>query len=102
MVEGALLHLANVILARHGVRRLGGRLTHISLTHIPYSYIVEVTEVVKKLPTGKAPGVNEIHPEMLKALHIVLSWLTPLSSVIWISGTGLVLKQEGQEGVFQL
>lgn len=35
--------------------------------------------------------MNEIHPEMLKALDIVLSWLTPLSSVIWISGTGVVV-----------
>lgn len=35
--------------------------------------------------------MDEIHPEMLKALDIVLSWLTPLSSVIWVSGTGVVV-----------
>ncbi len=37
--------------------------------------LAEVSEVVKKLLSGKAPGVDEIHPEMLKALDIVwLSW----------------------------
>ncbi len=37
----------------------------------------EVTEVVKKLPGGKAPGVDEIRPEYLKCLDMVgLSWLT--------------------------
>jgi len=50
--------------------------------------LAEVAEVVKKLFRGKAPGVDEIHPEMLKALHIVgLSWLTRLVNVVWRSGT---------------
>jgi len=44
---------------------------------------VEVAEVVKKLPSSKVPGVDEIHTEMLKALDIVgLSWLTFLFNVI--------------------
>ena len=30
----------------------------------------EVTEVVKQLHSGKAPGVDEIRPEMLKALGV--------------------------------
>ncbi|CAM4608815.1 unnamed protein product [Leuciscus chuanchicus] len=48
----------------------------------------EVTEVVKKLLGGKAPGVDEIHPEYLKSLDVVgLSWLTPLCSIAWQSGT---------------
>ncbi len=39
----------------------------------------EVTEVVKKLPGGKAPGVDEIHTKYLKCLDVVgLSWLTRL------------------------
>ncbi|KAI3359357.1 hypothetical protein L3Q82_002863 [Scortum barcoo] len=41
----------------------------------------EVTEVVRKLLGGKAPGVDEIRPEYLKSLDVVgLSWLadTPL------------------------
>uniref|UniRef100_A0AAR2LXG4 Tetraspanin n=1 Tax=Pygocentrus nattereri TaxID=42514 RepID=A0AAR2LXG4_PYGNA len=38
--------------------------------------------------SGKAPGVDEIHPEMLKALDIVgLSWLTRLCNIAWTSGT---------------
>ncbi len=31
----------------------------------------EVNEVVKKLPGGKAPGVDEIRPEYLKCLNVV-------------------------------
>ncbi len=39
--------------------------------------LAEVSKVVMKLLSGKAPGVDEIRPEMLKALNIVgLSWLT--------------------------
>ncbi|XP_036448312.1 uncharacterized protein LOC118823042 [Colossoma macropomum] len=50
--------------------------------------LVEVSEVVSKLLSGKSPGVDEIHPEMLKALDVVgLSWLTRLCSVGWTSGT---------------
>ena len=47
----------------------------------------EVTEVVKQLHNGKAPGVDEIHPEMLKALGVEgLSWFTHLISIAWKSG----------------
>jgi len=50
--------------------------------------LAEVAEVVKKIFSGKAPGVDEIRPEMLKALDIVgLSLLTCLFSVVWRSGT---------------
>jgi len=31
----------------------------------------EVAEAVEKLPGGKAPGGDEIHPELLKALDTV-------------------------------
>ena len=49
---------------------------------------VEVAEVVKKLLGGKAPGVDEIRPEFLKALDVVgLSWLTRLYNIAWTSGT---------------
>nr|XP_049580440.1 charged multivesicular body protein 1a isoform X2 [Syngnathus scovelli] len=49
---------------------------------------VEVTEVVKKLLGGKAPGVDGIRLEFLKALDVVgLSWLTRLYNVAWKSGT---------------
>ncbi|KAI3364202.1 hypothetical protein L3Q82_010810 [Scortum barcoo] len=42
----------------------------------------EVTEVVRKLRSGKAPGVDEIRPEYLKSLDVVgLSWLTRLCSI---------------------
>ncbi|TWW80198.1 hypothetical protein D4764_01G0000130 [Takifugu flavidus] len=47
----------------------------------------EVAEVVKKLLGGKAPGVDEIRPEFLKALDVVgLSWLTRLCNIAWTSG----------------
>ncbi|XP_019729966.1 uncharacterized protein LOC109518523 [Hippocampus comes] len=43
--------------------------------------------MVKKLLGGKAPGVDEIHPQFLKALHAVgLSWLTCLCNIVWSSG----------------
>ncbi|TWW71552.1 R2DM Retrovirus-related Pol polyprotein from type II retrotransposable element [Takifugu flavidus] len=41
----------------------------------------EVAEV------GKAPGVDEIRPEFLKALDVIgLSWLTRLCNIAWTSG----------------
>lgn len=50
-------------------------------------FIVEITEVFKKLLGGKALGVDEVCPKMLKALYIVgLPWLTRLFSVTWRSG----------------
>ncbi|KAK3529990.1 hypothetical protein QTP86_009367 [Hemibagrus guttatus] len=48
----------------------------------------EVTGVVQQLLSGKAPGVDEIHPEYLKSLDVVgLSWLTRLCNIAWRSGT---------------
>ncbi|KAF7648303.1 hypothetical protein LDENG_00159240 [Lucifuga dentata] len=48
--------------------------------------LVEVTEVVKKLHSGKSSGVDEIRPEMLKSLDVVgLSWLTCLCNIAWRS-----------------
>ncbi|KAK3550607.1 hypothetical protein QTP70_000697 [Hemibagrus guttatus] len=48
----------------------------------------EVTEVVQQLLGGKAPRVDEIHPEYLKSLDVVgLSWLTRLCNIAWRSGT---------------
>jgi len=48
--------------------------------------LAEVIEVVKKLPSDKAPGVNEIFPEMLQTLVMVgLFWLTCLFNVTWRS-----------------
>lgn len=39
--------------------------------------LTEVTEAVKELPIGKAPGMDEIQPVMPEALDIVgLFWLT--------------------------
>ncbi|TWW68268.1 hypothetical protein D4764_19G0000660 [Takifugu flavidus] len=47
----------------------------------------EVAEVVKKLLVDKAPGVDDIRPEFLKALDVVgLSWLTRLCNIAWTSG----------------
>lgn len=56
----------------------------------------EVTEVAKMLVSGKAPGVDEIRPEMLKALNINgLSWLTCIFNVAWRTGTVPVYWQTG-------
>ena len=50
--------------------------------------LVEVTEVVKQLHSGKAPGIDEIRPEMLKALGVEgLSWMTRLFNIAWKSVT---------------
>jgi len=50
--------------------------------------LAEVAKVVKKLLGGKAPGVDEIRPKMLKGLDIIgLSWLTRLFNVAWGSVT---------------
>ena len=54
-----------------------------------YITLAEVVEIVKKLPGFKAPGVDEICTEMLKALEIVeLSWLMRLFSV-WDDAHGV-------------
>ncbi len=60
----------------------------------------EVTKVVKKLLGGKAPGVDEIHPEYLKSLDVVrLSWLTRLCNIAWRSGQYL---WDGRSGWWSL
>ncbi|KAI3356040.1 hypothetical protein L3Q82_017311 [Scortum barcoo] len=57
----------------------------------------EVTEVVRKLLGGKAPGVDEIRPEYLNSLDVVgLSWLTRLCNIAWRLGT---VPLEWQTGV---
>ncbi|KAI3351882.1 hypothetical protein L3Q82_020711, partial [Scortum barcoo] len=57
----------------------------------------KVTEVVRKLLGGKAPGVDEIRPEYLKSLDVVgLSWLTRLCNIAWRLGT---VPLEWQTGV---
>ena len=48
----------------------------------------EVTEVVKQLHSGKAPGADEIHPEMLKVLGVEgVSWWRCLFNIAWESGS---------------
>ncbi|XP_054590120.1 uncharacterized protein [Nothobranchius furzeri] len=56
----------------------------------------EVVEVVKQLHSGRAPGVDEIHPGYLKAMDVVgLSWLTCLCNIAWSSGAVPVEWQTG-------
>ncbi|KAI3362928.1 hypothetical protein L3Q82_011604 [Scortum barcoo] len=67
-------------------RRLGTLKVDSSITR------AKVTEVVRKLLGGKAPGVDEIRPEYLKSLDVVgLSWLTRLCNIAWRLGTGITL-----------
>ena len=57
----------------------------------------EIVRAVKQLCCGSAPGVDEIRPELLKALDVVgLSWLTCLCNIVWSSGT---VPLEWQTGV---
>ncbi|TWW74493.1 hypothetical protein D4764_14G0004960 [Takifugu flavidus] len=60
----------------------------------------EVAKVVKKLLGGKAPGVDEIRPEFLKALDVVgLSWLTRFCNIAWTSGAVVPLFKKGDRRV---
>ena len=56
----------------------------------------EVIEVLKQLYSGKAPRIDEIRPEMLKALGVKgLSWLTRLFKIVWKSGTDKGVANQG-------
>ena len=56
----------------------------------------EVAKVVQRLPSVRAPGVDEIRPEFLKALDVVgLSWLTRLCNIMWTSGKYLWIGRIG-------
>ena len=78
------------------VQRSGEEAESEALGEAPPISLAEVAEVVKELFSGKAPVVDEIRSEMLKALDIVgLSWLTRLFNVAWGSGTVPVAWQTG-------
>ena len=56
----------------------------------------EVTEAVKQLRGGGAPGLDKIRPGYLKALDVVgLSWLTRLCNIAWRSGAAPLEWQTG-------
>lgn len=55
---------------------------------LPSISLGKVTEVVKQLHSGKAPGIDEIRPPMLKAMGVEgMSWMTCLFNIAWESGT---------------
>ncbi len=73
----------------------------------------DVTEVVKKLSSGKVPGIDEIHLEMVKTLGFEgLSWMIHYFNIAWKSGavpkewqTGVVVQpvqKGGPESLWQL
>ena len=41
----------------------------------------DVNAVIKSLKTGKAPGEDDIRPEMLKAMNYGVRWLTRVCKV---------------------
>ncbi|CAF4940420.1 unnamed protein product, partial [Rotaria sp. Silwood2] len=59
----------------------------------------EVSSAIKSLKSGKAAGIDEIRPEMLKALNNGgIRWLTRIRAVVWKTGeapadwqTGIVI-----------
>ncbi|CAF1059527.1 unnamed protein product [Rotaria sp. Silwood1] len=59
----------------------------------------EVSSAIKSLKSGKAAGIDEIRPEMLKALNNGgIRWLTRICAVVWKTGeapadwqTGIVI-----------
>ena len=52
----------------------------------------DVNAVIKSLKTGKAPGKDDIRPEMLKAMNVYdVRWLTRVCKVA--CSTGQALKQ---------
>ncbi|CAF2877141.1 unnamed protein product [Rotaria sp. Silwood2] len=47
----------------------------------------EVTTAIKSLKSGKAAGVDEIRPEMLKSLKSgCVDWLTRICRMAWTTG----------------
>ena len=59
--------------------------------------ITQVAWVVKQIGGGSAPGVDEILPELLKALDSVrLLWFICLCNFAWTSGT-LPMKRQFQQ-----
>lgn len=56
----------------------------------------EVTEAIKQLLGGWAPGVDEVRVEFLKALdNVGLSWLADFCNVMWSSGRYLWIGRQG-------
>jgi hypothetical protein len=59
--------------------------------------MAEVSEAIKSLKSGKAPGEDEIRPEMLKALDQEgVGWLSRVCQVAWKSG---VAPKQWQTGI---
>lgn len=55
---------------------------------LPLDSLGKVTEVVKQLHSGKAPGIDVIRPAMLKGMGVEgMSWMTRLFNIAWESGT---------------
>lgn len=81
-------------LAQAGLSRGGERLTEFFHLH-PLRRRIK-TEDVKKLHSGKASGLDKIHPEMRKTFDIiVVSWLTHLFNVAKRSGTVILNWENG-------
>ena len=48
---------------------------------------IEVTTAIKALKSGKAAGIDEIRPEMLKSLNCGgINWLTRIYQIVWKTG----------------
>ncbi len=62
--------------------------------------LAEVSEVVNKLLSSKAPGVDETHPEILKVLDIVGPLQCQVDGADW--GWQFPFLKKGGEGVLQL
>ena len=88
MVEGALLKPTNSPSMVEAELEADGGSSSISL--------VEVTAVVKQLHSGKAPGIDEIRTEMVKALFAWESGTVPKE---WQTGVVVTRLKKGYQRV---
>lgn len=66
-----------------------------------FNTMAKVTKVVKKLHSGKSLGVDEIHPDYLRSLDVVVHAPCHNAQGVaeWVVG---LLKRRGGKGLFQL
>lgn len=62
-------------------------------------YLAEVSEVVRKLLSGKVLGVDVIHPEMLKAFEHYVVWRLETVPLDWQTRMLVPILKKGDQKV---